>query len=699
MNAKRMKALAIVLLGVAIALVALALMQSDRAARIQGPEAVVVVPQAADQVWIGVGDTLWRADAQGHFIDATPVALLGLPGAPAQLLRHPAGGIVATVRDDPTLYWLDPATARVQKRLTPSWPAELKPHASRATNVALHADGRIAVATGGGHAVALFDGNGQFIARTAPDTYRFTNGLWWQGNNLWTTDTNRFELRLLDGTSLKQQRSRLLASCAQPYLGAARANARGDHVALFRHANGMVLGEVVLLDAALNLIRLPHTGEMEPRELDWLGDTVLVSDGTSRQVLRWTATGQERSAFGDDDLRARLDALKTDRLQADRLYRLSLWAGIAVFVAAFGLALWAEQQARQAQPEALRLDLSRLGTPRLTRRALMPLQWRAYGGLTGVAAALIATQTAPRWLLQAGWVPKKAHLPILIGALVVLVASLALLVRQLRRTRRLANQADLEPAFNRAALRRLERSRSLPQELREGEQVLETFMLQRFGWRWMVLTTERLLVFKVNAFDDKLASSHELSTLRAVQTVSGHWPFREPQPWIDRTIQPTLRGDWLVLLFDGAQEINGYVNAPTVIDRVVAHLQNPRQPPAQAAYAPRSKPADQPASSGRWRATLASALIPGWGQWAQRRRGTALVMFLLWSIVLLTSTVPLLWTLAGPRAAVSPGVMALSALSLLTSSGVSAWDAWRMHRPQRRRHSDARSQRGFTSKA
>jgi len=45
-----------------------------------------------------------------------------------------------------------------------------------AINYAFHDDGRVAIATGGGHAVAVFDAGGHFLGRTKPDLYKFTNG-------------------------------------------------------------------------------------------------------------------------------------------------------------------------------------------------------------------------------------------------------------------------------------------------------------------------------------------------------------------------------------------------------------------------------------------------------------------------------------------------------------------------------------------
>jgi len=174
---------------------------------------------ACGEVWLGVERELWRVSRDTQAIEAT-----GLPGTPASLVHAPDGSVVASVRGDATLYVLDAASARVARRLSPQWPDDLRQHGARAINFAFAADGRVAVATGGGHAVALFDPEGRFLARTPPGAYEFTNGLWWSAEGLWTTDTNRFALRLLDPATLAERRAVDLGPGTEgSYLGPARA--------------------------------------------------------------------------------------------------------------------------------------------------------------------------------------------------------------------------------------------------------------------------------------------------------------------------------------------------------------------------------------------------------------------------------------------------------------------------------------------
>ena len=84
------------------------------------PDGLIGVDQA-----IGVDRQLWRASSGGKLVEVVETAALGLPGAPANLVRHPDGGIVVTVRDDPALYLLEATSVR------PQWPEDLAPHARR----------------------------------------------------------------------------------------------------------------------------------------------------------------------------------------------------------------------------------------------------------------------------------------------------------------------------------------------------------------------------------------------------------------------------------------------------------------------------------------------------------------------------------------------------------------------------------------
>ena len=304
----------------ALAALAGALWSSDRAAQIQGP--VTLVATAGGVLWVGADERLWRVGADGTLRHDDDLRALGVPGTPATLTRLPQGGVVASVRHDPTLYLLDAASARVVGRIRPQWPAELAEHGSRAIHVALHPDGRIAIATGGGHAVALFAADGRFIARTAPGFYRYTNGLWWAGDALWTSDTNRTQLKRLDGGTLALQETvQLEAGHGTRFLGPAREHARRpDRVAIVRYANGMTVGRVAVVEGQPPQERaLDGAGVFEPHDVDWLGDDVVATDGRSHRVLRIAADGGGLAVpFGGAEVQRRIDAGLAERARAQR---------------------------------------------------------------------------------------------------------------------------------------------------------------------------------------------------------------------------------------------------------------------------------------------------------------------------------------------------------------------------------------------
>ena len=89
-----------------------------------------------------------------------------------------------------------------------------------------------------------------------------------------------------------------------------------------------------------------------------------------------------------------------------------------------------------------------------------------------------------------------------------------------------------------------------------------------------------------------------------------------------------------------------------------------------------------PVASGptRVQATIASAVLPGLGQWWQRRGKTALLFFVPWSVILLALTIPVAWTVVGSRADVQASTIALAVLVQIGYSALAAWDAWKMGR-------------------
>lgn len=361
MSARRLKAGAVALLALAIAAIAFAFWASDRRVRIQGPSALAVLPDG--RVWLSVDERLWQMDGQGARQREVAQAVHGVPGLIGNLVVHPNGQLVASRRDDATLYFLDAATGQARSRLVPAWPSDLQRHGGRAITYAFHPDGRIAISTGGGHAVALFDASGRFLARTAPGTYEFSNGLWWSGESLWTTDTNRFALVELDGRTLAEKsRVRLRGAVAnRRYLGMAAGApagaAPGVLGSVVRFSNGMIRGHVVDVRRDGSQRDFPVAAAMEPRDVKWRGSELLVVDGARYAVARFSADYKPLADFGDAAVRAQLQAMPHSRARLQQLYRGGLAVAVALFVAGFALALRAQALERKGAAPAASASL------------------------------------------------------------------------------------------------------------------------------------------------------------------------------------------------------------------------------------------------------------------------------------------------------------------------------------------------------
>lgn len=561
---------------VSVLCIAWAIVTTVSTAPVLGPMALVAMP--GDELWLDVDGERWRAAADGHLIERRRWDALGLPGAPANLLRHPDGGLVATVRRDSTLYRLDPQSGQVQGRLQPRWPAELQEHGGRAINLAFHPDGRFAVATGGGHAVALFDAQGGFMARTPAGSYRFTNGLWWVGESLWTTDTNRTQLKRLDGQTLAlQQTLTLPPRGAMQYLGPARAQApmpaspdTTPRVGLIRFDNGMDRGTVTLLANDGQETALSQSAGLLPRDLDWLGGQLLLSDGASFSIKRWSPSGEALAPFGDASfqaaLRSGLDL--RERRQAQR--NLAIGGAAACWLIA-GVLLWWDW--RRAPPQGSRApDLSQLATPVVTDAQMLRLGIRLHWPMGLALAPLVLLNLYTSMEKDFG-----AHLPqiVLYGAGGLAVVALLATPYLLRRFRRLATSAEYEPLLNLAAMRRLRSDKTLPGLLREGEKVQETWIMQAVRRRWMVLTDQRLLELAPHLMGYWLTSEVRLGDIKAVSLMPGALTVSEKfKAARTRKGQSRLRPQaaWLEIGLRNGSVLAGAVQSTPLAKRVAQRL-------------------------------------------------------------------------------------------------------------------------------
>ena len=367
-SARRLQQVAVLLVALALAAIAVALYASQRFSAQRGPWALAVLPEQI--VWLSVDEQLWRLNAHGKR-EASIDTRQSLGGAVGVLAAHPSGQLVAWVRQQTALHVLDARSGQARQRINPQWPADLRSHADEAIHLAFAPDGRFAIATGGSHAVVLFDAAGRMLARTPANTYVFTNALWWADDDWWTTDTNRMALVRLDGETMSEK-SRIpltqrqsawlyLAEAAAPSHGAPR-NGRQPLATIARMSNGMKYGRMsdVFADgsqadyaqpAAPHMLAAKLGEQLAPRAAAWLGDQLLVTDGVSRAVRVWDRYRRQQADWGDAATQAALAQISASHQRWHTLYLSSL--GLAGLLLAAGLLL--SRQAERLKAAARKL--------------------------------------------------------------------------------------------------------------------------------------------------------------------------------------------------------------------------------------------------------------------------------------------------------------------------------------------------------
>ncbi|MFO1265239.1 MAG: hypothetical protein U1E84_18205 [Rhodoferax sp.] len=678
-----MKKWALAFLAAALVALSASFWFNQRVSVIQGPSALAVLNDQT--VWLSVDEALWQITSDGHRVASHDTRALGIQGRVGNIAQDASGKLVLGVRDQDALYVFDPAQGRVINTLTPQWPESLARHASRAISYAFGSNGQLAIATGGGHAVALFDASGHFLGRSPPGLYRFTNGLWWQGETLWTTNTNGSALIALSTPGMAPvQTINLSGNHYARYLGMAVAShgnprsAASDlrpQATVVRFANGMIYGRVVDVFPDGTEREFESSIGTEPRDIAWLGQQLLVVDGATYAVRQFGADGQALPNFGDATVQAALAALVADRSRAQWGYRIALYLAVALFAVGFVLAVWAERQ-KQRAAQGVPITPQRLGMPVLSpwdrvRKSLLflpallffaALLWLAlwpFGPPFGQPFWLV------RWLAPLGaW-----------GSVAVASAlSLLMLVYARLAYGWASSRPHWESVLNAWALQSLSRP-ELARVLEPGETVRETLVLTGLPMRWVVLTQRRVLVFAVNRRDRTLR--HAFDNSEITHASAKHWA---QWSWRSR-----LRSVWnggvvkLELQSQGKTLLSGYVVSAITAQRMVALLALQSDRAATRKSGQRNRITDGNGGHWRWQ-VLASTLVPGLGQWMQHRPGTALLLFLMFAVLTLAITVPLVWTLWGPRAAVSADRVANTVVSHFMLALIAAWDCWNMRR-------------------
>jgi hypothetical protein len=646
-SADGMKTAATVLLALALAGIAVVYTANQKSVTIQGPGALQAVDEAT--VWLGVNDELWVLDGAGRRRAVHAAGDLGLHAAVSNIVLAPEGQALLTSRADREWQVVDRASLRRIRTIVPQWPADFAANPVRALHLAVSPEGDIAVGTGGAHAVLLFDAQGRFKARTAPGTFYFTNGLAWTPEGWWTTDTNRWVLRLLDSQTLAVKRSVALASqpAAYPWLAELTAS-RGKPLAGTREAPIATVTRVGTLMDPGHAVDIFADGRQavfngEPlasiRDIAWFGDRLLVVDGGEYRVRRYEADRLAAEDFGDPQVQAALHGMRLERerwrLIGSRYAFLAsavlLILGIGAYARHKRLVARAAIEAREGGPAAPGPQAATLACQRLWIFGV-PIAAR-------LAAALFGLVVLGPWLarsLGGG----AAQLALQCGLLGLLTPVVAAALWQQWRHERLMHQPRYESTLNDKARRWLGDHDDFDRVREEGESPRESIHL--LGWkpRWLLVTNRRVLLFAASARERRLQQAWPRGAL-AVAAEPAALPGHRPRPLWSRLFWPEAN---LVLRFVDGTELKLRCASAVSAARVAQLLSRTGAAPVAHRHAPAFVPARR-----RWHEVAASLVVPGSGQWLQGRFVTGLVLFTAGLLLCLLDWGPVAWAAYGPK--------------------------------------------------
>ena len=285
-----------------------------------------------------------------------------------------------------------------------------------------------------------------------------------------------------------------------------------------------------------------------------------------------------------------------------------------------------------------------------------------------------------------GWAGPSAF----VAALPMLIASYVWTGHLTRNRAQLATSPDLQPFFNQHADRNLS-DPTLFWPLRQPGEVVQASVVgfvQPSMWRarrsqWWVLSNQRLLIWQGSAFADarslKLLAQWPLTGIAQLASRPG------PQTtWLNWLASAHQIGVQLGVKPKRGAVVKCWMPAALLAQDLVQQAQRAlAQPQLASVAAPEGRAAPESASASTAFAhrrapispALASALVPGWGQFMQGRKGVAMRLFVAAGLLWVGLLLPLVWVWWHQSAAIPALTVPLTAAMLLTLHGLAAYDA------------------------
>ncbi|MDP2829564.1 MAG: hypothetical protein Q8O37_13270 [Sulfuricellaceae bacterium] len=329
-----------VLLLLSLAAAALSIYAVNRKSEHWGPR--VIERASSGEVWLIVDQDLYIADPEGKLRYHIP--LDHLPGpvnaiAPLPIRDGQHRMLLGVIGQQEWLV-MDEAGREVNRVI----PSGIDMPFNETYHLATSPDGRIAVGSGGDHRVLLFSEEGKFLAQSAPDLFRYANGLWFEDERWWVVDTNHHQIRQLAGDTLNPVATvPAIGDGVAVWPTLARRSPVGQNtitVSVMRH--GMQVGMVQELDAEGELLHAyPLRAKLpEPTDFLWLGHRLLIADRVDFSLQQFDHSGQHLGSWGDEEITKILkDAYADRQLWSDVLQFAQIAAVLLGAVALLGYAI------------------------------------------------------------------------------------------------------------------------------------------------------------------------------------------------------------------------------------------------------------------------------------------------------------------------------------------------------------------------
>jgi len=632
---RAMKSLAIALLLLALPLIGV--ISYGRYQLNRMPLLKAMLPINEEAIWLVFDNEIWLVDVDGHRVALKTLEQLGISGKVSAITVTAAGKVLVGSNAGSLLSIIDPATFSVSGRLALSWPPEFGGADPPPVFLATAPNGDILLSFAGGP-LLLFARDGSFKASTSLDSKDFLASAFHSSDGWWVTQRDGLTLRLFDGQTLKPlEQIELRQPGPYPLVGYLTLSQGRKRYSASKQEDSPIVtvARMAMTESSAYVSDVFSDGRFIDYPSQALGDSVafgwfdgrlLIIDNESLRIQRFNSARKLMTEFGDDALRKLLADIRQERAYWKTLssHYLLMIAIILTSGSVIVFRRYAQLKIckRQGEPRTWRV-----GTPEVSTMAYVRFQLML---LTPAFLCMIGIFLLSKFL-QLGHPVLRPLLFTEMGLAVMMGGGALIYLFHL--LHRCAADPYYEALLNRSGVAWLNEGNTWARLRQPAEEPCEsTMLLHRLSVFWLLLTTRRILLLKCRWGGHRLQKA---------------WP-REA---IDEVV---LLPAGRLLLRRKAETIRGRCPSTVTAERITTSLQ---ESAAVNAWRIQQQGEREQPDAGRhknalpvthwyrnpWLQCLASAMMPGLGQFMQSRFSTGLYFF-IGSTVILMFLIFLIWT-------------------------------------------------------